>query len=96
MVNGADISIRRDNGTITPVHLSAEKTAPKGSAPEDGPSYSAYIGMEDAGRFTFSKDKTEWLYTGTLSNEEQRQIAGFIQQFKGGDWDLVNKSPANS
>jgi hypothetical protein len=82
MLNMMEIAVTRNDGTKIKAYIKPEDTNPPNSGFGNASNYSVVTGTEEAGQFKFSADKTEWLYEGILSSEEQSQIAGFIQAFR--------------
>jgi hypothetical protein len=77
--NAITLPVNFDDGSSREVAITADDP--------NGAHYSLMIGNEPAGSMKFSADKNEWTYLGELSQKEQRQIAGFIQNYTDDDWE---------
>lgn len=89
MTNSITLPIDRKDGSTFDVIIQAEHSDEKGYGIEHATVFSIWATVDARlGYMIFSKEKKYWRFDGNLSEDEQKQIAYFLQKFKESDWEL--------
>jgi len=89
MTNSITIPIDRLDGSTYEVTAQAEHIDEKGYGIEKSTVFTLYLNPDvRIGYLMFSKGKKYWKFDGQLPEDELKQVAEFLQNFKEGDWEL--------